>query len=89
MLGRGCQGQPERPIFNDPGSVDLTKMNFQAPARHSCDGMDFGPLWGRKTNTGVCFSSVLKVVRNPLVFHDFLQATFLSQTNREGGPPPP
>ena len=25
---------------------------LQAPARRSCDGLDFGPLWGRKTNTG-------------------------------------
>jgi hypothetical protein len=38
----------------------VSKFFRQAPARRSCDVLDFGPLWGRKTNTGV-FLSVLRV----------------------------
>ena len=47
---------------NDTGSVELPKVNFQAPARRSCDVMDFGPLLGVKGEYGVfkeVFSNIM------------------------------
>jgi hypothetical protein len=53
----GCKGQQ----YSQPGTMQsVWKFSLQAPARRSYDGLDFGPLWRRKTNTRVfltlCFS---------------------------------
>ena len=45
------------PGFQRYGQFRFNKGELlQAPARRSSGGMDFGPLWGRKTNTGVFLS---------------------------------
>jgi hypothetical protein len=41
-------------------SIQIIKQEqpFQAQARQQCAGFDFGPLWGRKANTGVLLPTV-------------------------------
>jgi len=48
---RGEQRAAAQPAGNDTAGVEI--FFLRAPVRRSCDVLDFGPLWGRKTNTGV------------------------------------